>query len=122
MKTGRMGTTETPPKEPSILLYILLSKVQKVSSGSERQGADRNKEQPHSLMLLTKTISESFCNPVVEERVEAACISEGNYFKMTKGTCIIVTFSEHLFPVAHIMFLPEALLWCYSGIYPELKF
>lgn len=41
-----MGTTETPPKEPSILLYILLSKVQKVSSGSERQGADRNKEQP----------------------------------------------------------------------------
>lgn len=66
-------------------------------------------------MLLTKTISESFCNPVVEERVEATCISEGNYFKMTKGTCIIVTFSEHLFPVAHIMFLPEALLWCYSA-------
>lgn len=63
-----MGTTETPQKEPSILLYILLSKVQKVSSGSERQvltGIVKNSlPQPHA---LTKTISESFCNPVVEE-------------------------------------------------------
>lgn len=40
-----MGTTETPPKEPSILLHILLSKVQKVSSGSERQGAVCTKEE-----------------------------------------------------------------------------
>ena len=45
MKTGRMGTIETPPKDPSILLYILLSKVQKVSSGSERQGAVCIKEE-----------------------------------------------------------------------------
>lgn len=47
--------------------------------------------------------------------MEVACTSEENYFKMTKGTCIIVTFSEHLFPVTHITFLPEALLWCYSA-------
>lgn len=29
--------------------------------------------------------------------------------------CIIVVFSELLFPVTHVMFLPEALLWCYSA-------
>lgn len=66
-------------------------------------------------MCASQTISESFFNPGVEERVEVACTSEGNYFKMTKGTCIIVTFSECFFSVTHIMFLPEALLWCYSA-------
>lgn len=40
-----MGTIETPPKEHSMLLYILLSKVQKVSSRSERQGAVCTKEE-----------------------------------------------------------------------------
>lgn len=39
MKTVRKGTIETPENEPIILLHVLLSDVQKASSGSERQDA-----------------------------------------------------------------------------------